>query len=336
MTTFLLLSSLLALGLLLDTLFLWLGARWVKASKPTFLRALICIGLISLFNVLSLVVSGSGQSALNPEDRALVILVSVGQILIGIFISCVIIKGVMVTSIIRAALVWLLGMVPTLFMLAVVFLVVRPYALEAFVIPTYSMAPTLVGWHKNGTCPHCGQPVFIPAASPSEFMQHRFQVHDTWGICSQCFRPSEQDDVISETIAADRIMVNKLMTPRRWDVIVFRLPENPSMKYAMRLVGLPGEEVFIKEGAIWVNGVKQVQPESIQNLQFGTNVGDGIPTPMGSPENPWILEEDEFCVLGDFSIRSRDSRFWGTVPRSHIEGVVVLRYWPASRWKVLR
>jgi signal peptidase I len=336
MITLLLYLCLFCLSFLLWSLVLWLGARWLKASKATFLRALASTGLIYLFNILTAVISGSGHEALSPTDYTLALVVSIGQILIAIVVSCMIIKCVMVTSIIRATLVWLLCMVPTVFILAFMFLLIRPFVMEALVVPAYSMAPTLVGWHKNGTCPHCGQPVFIPIAPPAEGMQGRRPEPDPLGICSQCFRPSRLEDVVSESITADRIMINKLMTPRRWDVIVYRLPENPSLKYAMRLVGLPGEQVFIKEGSIWVDGVEQVQPESLKNLRYICEPEGGPPTPMGSPENPWVLKEDEFCVLGDFSLRSNDSRYWGPVPRSHIEGVVALRYWPISRWKLWR
>ena len=104
----------------------------------------------------------------------------------------------------------------------------------------------------------------------------------------------------------------------------------------MRLVGLPGEKVFIKDGAVWANDVRLSPPESIAGLQYSTELESGASALMGSPDQPWILKEDEYCVLGDFSERSSDSRFWGPVPRSNIEGVVTIRYWPISRWPVWR
>ena len=49
-------------------------------------------------------------------------------------------------------------------------------------------------------------------------------------------------------------MANKLLQPQRWDMIVFRYPKDPTRKYMQRLVGLPGETVYLKGGSVWVNG----------------------------------------------------------------------------------
>jgi signal peptidase I len=240
------------------------------------------------------------------------------------------------TSIWRAAIAWLVSLIPSIPMLAFVFLVIRPYVMEALVVPSFGMAPNLVGWHKNAVCPHCGQTLLIPTPSPEETMTSGPGELNPLGICSHCFQASRSEDFSSESISPDRIIANKLLSPRRWDVIVFPFPRNPSAKYTMRLVGLPGEEVFIKDGAVWANGVRLSQPESIADLRYSTELESGAIATMGSPDQPWILKEDEFCVLGDFSDRSSDSRFWGPVPRSNIEGVVTLRYWPISRWYIWR
>src|SRR5262249_32639649 len=51
----------------------------------------------------------------------------------------------------------------------------------------------------------------------------------------------------------------------------------------------------------------------------------------GSPERPMRLGEGEYFALGDFALRSADSRVWGVLPGKNIEGIVSVMYWPPSR-----
>jgi hypothetical protein len=113
----------------------------------------------------------------------------------------------------------------------------------------------------------------------------------------------------------------------------------------MRLVGLPGEELFIKDGAIWIDGTRLNPPAEIAPLQFTDARERSVGETWGSPERPAKLGADEYFVLGDFALRSSDSRVWTyetdghppyAVPRSYIEGVVTLIYWPPGRWRVFR
>jgi signal peptidase I len=338
MMTLLLYASLLIGSFLLHAVFFWLGARLTKAAKPTFLRSLAAAVCLFLVNVLTLVMAGWMLGPLGKEDAVLELVIGVGLLLWEALIACLIFKLVFVTSTLRAALICLLGLIPTIAALAFVFLVVRPYVMEAYVIPSFAMAPTLLNWHKNGVCPHCGQTLFIPTPPPNERLRSGYWDVQTLGVCSQCFQANtvETEDIRSEPIKADHIIADKLISPRRWDIVVFRSTEDPALKYPRRVVGLPGEKVFIKDGAIWVNGVRQTPPEDIRNLQFSSESQLGSQFLQGTPEQPWVLGDDEFCVLGDFTLQSNDSRDFGPVKRSQIEGVVTIRYLPISRWRIFR
>jgi signal peptidase I len=145
----------------------------------------------------------------------------------------------------------------------------KTFEAEAFVIPTGSMAPTLMGRHKDVVCPKCG---FRYSASASEEADRNGVVKAdvnsqviacTCPICrfQMYFDPLEPEGKANPSYSGDRIWVSKvpyhLMEPRRWDVIVFRYPEEAETYYIKRLVGLPGETVRIFHGDIFTQGSGQ-------------------------------------------------------------------------------
>lgn len=153
------------------------------------------------------------------------------------------------------------------FILAFVF---RAYVVEAFVIPTGSMAPTLLGEHFVVRCKQCGyqftgdaneDDLRATAVGPdgrersyrsSQITEARGEVHATCPMCHFQCRLTKG----SRTSAGDRILVHKYIysvnDPRRWDVVVFKAPHNPSINYIKRLIGLPNEGLVIIEGNIYV------------------------------------------------------------------------------------
>lgn len=96
---------------------------------------------------------------------------------------------------------------------------------------------------------------------------------------------------------------------RRHDVIVFRFPENPDVDYVKRVIGLPGDEVRMNQGMIFINGKPLDEPYVIPAHRR-----------LSSHMNPVIVPEDSYFALGDNRDNSRDSRAWGFVPRSMIKG----------------
>src|SRR5207244_2964476 len=134
-----------------------------------------------------------------------------------------------------------------------------PFILEAFVIPTNSMAPTLIGSHKNAVCPHCGGDLVVPY--DPEWEAREVRGTDEVGICRTCMRTGKRRKTSHEVGAMDRIFCNKLLRPGRWELMVFRVAWDPKTIYVCRVVGLPGEQVVIKEGALWIDGKKMEPPE---------------------------------------------------------------------------
>jgi signal peptidase I len=132
---------------------------------------------------------------------------------------------------------------------------------EGFVIPTGSMAPTLMGRHKEIVCPQCDDVYRVNADrevdSNGSSAGHRINR----GTCGNCRFEADLRDAPSFT--GDRIYVMKRgvalpwlkaagqVAPARWDVAVFKLPEEPEIRYIKRLVGMPNEVLRIDGGDLW-------------------------------------------------------------------------------------
>jgi signal peptidase I len=145
----------------------------------------------------------------------------------------------------------------------------RAFVAEAFVIPTGSMAPTLMGQHKDVECPECG---FWYQAGASIEIDDEMNAQRTLeggrlppkGVvvattCPLCRYRQVLDwngNANQKTFSGDRILVSKFIydftSPQRWDVIVFKYPFNAKQNFIKRLVGLPNETILIKRGDVFV------------------------------------------------------------------------------------
>lgn len=120
------------------------------------------------------------------------------------------------------------------------------------------------------------------------------------------------------------VIVNKLAyvfgEPKTGDVIVFHFPRDPEQEYIKRVIGLPGDQVVVKEGRVVVNG----QPLEEEYI-------------AASPvyEATWDVPDDSLFVLGDNRNNSSDSHSWGSVPLEYVVGKAVLIYWPPTQWGVI-
>jgi signal peptidase I len=160
----------------------------------------------------------------------------------------------------------------TAFVLAFVF---RAFVLEAFRIPTGSMADTLMGDQFRIRCTECGynyQYNFNP------YIQENKDYHTAMGNglykpvpsprCPSCGYYEKPEMVVPKS-NGDRILVFKCLyqfiEPKRWDVIVFKNPTGPEINYIKRLIGKPGETVEIVDGDIYINGKLQRKPPKVQD-----------------------------------------------------------------------
>ncbi len=151
------------------------------------------------------------------------------------------------------------------FMLALLF---RAFLAEAFVIPTGSMAPALMGAHKDIQCDRCGNSFQFGASR--ERSSPDMHVTVVAGICPNCRHVNALDlenDPNDRTFNGDRIVVAKysyvLRDPERWDVVVFKYPGNPKQNYIKRCVGLPNETLTLKYGDVYARPTGSNDPDQI-------------------------------------------------------------------------
>ena len=121
--------------------------------------------------------------------------------------------------------------------------------------------------------------------------------------------------------------------PGRGDVVVFRLPAEPSVNYIKRVIGLPGDELVYQQHRLTVNGeLVAVTSDNSSSGQFVERLGERqhailITNPHNSiRDGRYTVPEGHYFMMGDNRDNSRDSRFIGAVPETHLVGEAV-RIW---------
>lgn len=140
----------------------------------------------------------------------------------------------------------------------------------------------------------------------------------------------EGTSMMPALVDQERIFINKFVyrfglgDVSRGDMVVFWFPHDPSKSYIKRVIGLPGDEVEVDRGAVFVNGRR------LEEDYVPAEYRDQASMPRRT------VPPGEYFVLGDHRSSSNDSRSWGMVPRQHIYGKAVFVYWPPARMGSLR
>ncbi len=111
--------------------------------------------------------------------------------------------------------------------------------------------------------------------------------------------------------------------PSRDSVIIFKYPKDETKYFIKRVIGIPGDVIEIKDGAVIVNG-KTIEEPFIDDINRKSDNMDEI-----------TLSPGEYFVLGDNRKGSLDSRSWGTVKEDLIIGRPIVRLLPVPRFNVL-
>ncbi len=120
----------------------------------------------------------------------------------------------------------------------------------------------------------------------------------------------------------DRLFINKFVyhieSIHRGDVVVFHYPRDPQKSYIKRVIGLPGDHVWIDHGVVWLNG-KPLR-EAYVPLKYRDERSMA----------EMVVPNDAYFMMGDHRSISSDSRDFGPVDRDLIYGKAVFIYWPAK------
>lgn len=124
------------------------------------------------------------------------------------------------------------------------------------------------------------------------------------------------------------ILVNKLAyrlgTPERGDVLVFHNPNNVDEDYIKRVIGLPGDQLEIRDGGVFINGVPLEENYPIHEIPRGVSYG------------PLVIEPDHLFVMGDNRPQSQDSRSFGQLSEDLIVGRAWVRVWPFNKFGIIQ
>jgi signal peptidase I len=203
----------------------------------------------------------------------------------------------------------------SLFLALLIFLLVRTFLIEAYRIPSGSMIPALL----------VGDWLFVNKL------------------------------VYGPKVPFTSVRLPGYAEPRRGEVVVFTSPpqpdleamgDNPTPTLVKRLVGMPGDTIYMREGLLHVNGLPQRQgyaaaanprgdPNETSALmewqkEFelgGTRFGPAPRTPTNDHWGPLLVPERRYFMMGDNRYQSKDSRYWGLVPRENVKGRPMFVYY---------
>jgi signal peptidase I len=204
---------------------------------------------------------------------------------------------------------WLWEWVKSISVAILLFLVIRTFVVEAFKIPTGSMEKTLL----------VGDFLLVNKA------------------------------VYGAQVPFTHIRLPAFDTPERGDVIVFEYPLDTSKNYVKRVIGLPGDKVAMRDGELYVNGVRKAE-DYVQHSQpngdyydpsfewqreyIAPDVVSGSYRPTRDDWGPIVVPPDQYFVMGDNRDNSQDSRYWGFVDRTLIKGRPLIIYYSFDRSKL--
>jgi len=129
----------------------------------------------------------------------------------------------------------------------------------------------------------------------------------------------------------DYLIANKidyrLHAPQRGDIIILRPPNNNSTDFIKRVIALPGERLLIRDGVVYINGHRLIEPY----LPEAWVVFNNWPAPIGS-SNGTVIPPNQYFVMGDNRNKSQDSRYFGPIGRDRIDGRAWFRIWPLDHF----
>jgi signal peptidase I len=130
---------------------------------------------------------------------------------------------------------------------------------------------------------------------------------------------------INDRVLAEKITYRFIRQPRYMDIAVFPDPSGEHPHLIKRVIAVGGQTVDIKDHAVWVDGKKLDEPYT-----------HGLPSDPGTVPLPFTVPAGYVWMMGDNRTNSGDSRYFGPVPASKLQGHAVWTYWPISSFGPLK
>lgn len=159
-------------------------------------------------------------------------------------------------------------------------------------------------------------------------------------------------------MTGDRIIANRVeyyfQSPERYDIAVFKYPDETNTLYIKRVIGMPGEKVSIIDNEIYINDSQEPLIDSFVNGEMVTRDESYIVPKKGDPlsdfseniqdtslydkDGDGLFDEDCYFMMGDNRNNSADSRVWRNkfVPKSLMQGKAIFRYFPITDMKIIK
>ncbi len=185
-------------------------------------------------------------------------------------------------------------------------------------MPPSSFSSSAPSWRKT-----IGETVRALIIALAIILPVRFFLIQPFYVRGASMEPNFYD---REYLVIDEISY-RFTPPARGESVVFRYPADPSQFFIKRVIGLPGETVTVKEGAVFVKN-----KEAEKKLEESSYLSADLVT-VGTVT--YNLAEDEYFVLGDNRMWSKDSREFGPVKKKFIIGRTWFRGWPLNRFGLI-
>ncbi|WP_086350025.1 signal peptidase I [Candidatus Enterococcus clewellii] len=142
------------------------------------------------------------------------------------------------------------------------------------------------------------------------------------------------DSMNPTLINGDKVIVTRTKKPERYDIITFDPPVDSDFQYVKRVIGMPGDAIWVNGSELFINEGGKV-PENMEETAANELPDGTIKVTLSTKaleqlENVEKIPENCYFVLGDNRDNSSDSRDFGLVGSSSIEGIVSFRYGPMN------
>jgi len=141
---------------------------------------------------------------------------------------------------------------------------------------------------------------------------------------------SMQPTFLDKEYILTNIIALRFSQPKQGDVVVFKAPNDPEKDYIKRIIGVPGDQIMILNGDVYVNGAILDQSAYLKptvKTYGGSFLREDIPV---------TVLTDSYFVMGDNRSGSSDSREWGFLPARNLIGKSSFVYWPLDKMEMIK